>query len=573
MLNNLKIHQKIALLSVVLLVFTFLVGVMGYYYLTKSNSYMHVLYEDSLKSVQWLNDCRAQARANEANLLSVVYHSNNMNAQKPYLDNIKERAEVFNDTLKKYKAMGNLDKFETDTLALIDKNLSDYRNAREKVLEMAAYGKQKEAFEYFTTNKKSLDAFQNELIKLAQYNVKQADETFSKNESSDTEASQIFIIVSAIAILTGIAFTYFISKEITTSIKAATKHLSLISTGDFSMDVPENYLKSRDEVGDMARAVDKMQNSIRKVIAGVVSESTNVNKLADSTVQYISDLNSDIEEVSATTQQLSAGMEETAAASEEMYAASTEIESAIESIASKAQEGSATAGEISKRANELRSSAVVSQESAHKIRIDIDERLRKAIDQSKEVEQIKVLSDAILQISSQTNLLALNAAIEAARAGEAGKGFAVVADEIRKLAEDSRNAVTEIQAVTKTVMLAVENLSDSSGQVLKFLDSQVDTDYRKMKDTGEAYNKDAGYIDDLVTDFSATAQELSASIQNMVKAINEVTAATNDSANGTTNIAQRASTIVEKSYEAAKQSGQVKASSETLLNLVSSFKI
>ena len=57
--------------------------------------------------------------------------------------------------------------------------------------------------------------------------------------------------------------------------------------------------------------------------------------------------------------------------------------------------------------------------------------MESAVERSRNVEQINLLTADILEISSQTNLLALNASIEAARAGEAGKGFAVVADEIR----------------------------------------------------------------------------------------------------------------------------------------------
>lgn len=572
MFNNLKIRQKIALLSSVLLIFTSIIGFLGYYYMAKSNSYMHALYKDNLKSVQWLNDCRVQARANEANLFYAIMYANNQDAQKPYLDNIKDREKIFNTDYKNFKQT-KLDKYETDTIALTDKNLAEYNTIRQGVIELASSGKSQEAFEYLAANQKSSDAYQNGLIRLAQYNVNQADDTYIRNESIDTGASRIFIIVSVMAIIIGTGLAFYVANVITTSVKAATRHLGIISTGDFSMEVPEIHLKLRDEVGDMARAVDLMQQSIRNVIRGVITESDKVNNMADATMKYITELNTDIEEVSATTQQLSAGMEETAASSEEMYAASTEIEASVESIANKAQEGSASANEISIRAGELKSNAMISRGNAQKVRLNIADRLSKAIEQSKEAEKIKVLSDAILQIASQTNLLALNAAIEAARAGDAGKGFTVVADEIRKLAEDSRNTVEKIQDITNTVMLAVENLSDSSGQMLKFLENQVDSDYSKMKDTGETYSRDAEFIDDMVTDFSATAQELSASIQNMVKAINEVTAATNEGAAGTANIAQKTANIVQKSYEVSKQSGYVKESSEALTALVSKFRL
>ena len=197
--------------------------------------------------------------------------------------------------------------------------------------------------------------------------------------------------------------------------------------------------------------------------------------------------------------------------------------------------------------------------------------LQSAIEQSKAVNQINELSEAILAITSQTNLLALNAAIEAARAGEAGKGFAVVAEEIRKLAENSKDTVTKIQDITK-VILAPSNLSSSSGEIMEFIDKKVLSDYDQLVAISETYGKNSISINDMITDFSATSEELLASMQNMVKAIEEIAQSANDGAQGATSIAQESAEIAQMSNDVIKLSESAKESSDVLIKSIK-FKI
>ena len=379
--------------------------------------------------------------------------------------------------------------------------------------------------------------------------------------------------MSGIFIIVGIIIAYLIAAGVANPIKRLSKVLSVIATGDFRQVVPEKYQKRKNEMGLLARSIDTMQSSIRNIVNGVLTEAFNVEDSVKATSARMEELNAQIHEVSATTEELSAGMEETAASSEEINATSLEIESAIESIAVKAQEGAVVANEINTRANELKSNIAKSQQSANAIYAAAQEKLKNAIQQSKAVEQINVLSEAILQITSQTNLLALNAAIEAARAGESGKGFAVVADEIRQLAEDSKRAVTEIQRVTKEVVSSVENLSESSQEMLNFMDKTVFDDYKAMAGAGDQYNKDAQTVNEIIIELSATTEQLSASVENMIKAIGQITSATNEGAAGTQNIAEKATIIVEKAADVMRQKDIAEASSNKLVELVSAFKV
>lgn len=387
------------------------------------------------------------------------------------------------------------------------------------------------------------------------------------------ELTRVIIIATIILIFLSLAVILLLAVQLVRPMKAAVAHIKVVASGDFTTVTPPVYLKRKDEIGQLNRTVDEMQNSLKELIVNVNGASKDVaNTIFDVQVN-LSGLNAGIEDISATTEQLCSGMEETAASSQEINATTAEIENAVESIAKKTQDGSLSAGEINRRANELKTNALYSKEQADKIYIATQGSLKEAIEKSKAVDQISVLSDAILQITSQTNLLALNAAIEAARAGEAGKGFAVVADEIRNLAEDSKNTVNKIQEVAETVVDSVENLSDNSEKVLEFIDRQVIEDYKKMVLTGEQYSKDAAFIDDFLTDLSATAQQLAASIENIIKAINDVSLSTNEGAEGASDIAKLSGDIMENSKSVIDETLKVKNNSEKLMQLVEKFKI
>lgn len=256
-----------------------------------------------------------------------------------------------------------------------------------------------------------------------------------------------------------------------------------------------------------------------------------------------------------------------------MSATSQQIKEAVNSIAMNSQKGTLAAKNISERAEQTKENVNLSQEKTFTVLEDTKEVLAHAIEESKVVDQINVLTESIMSITQQTNLLALNASIEAARAGEAGRGFSVVAGEISKLADQSKNAVMDIQNVTNRVTAAVSNLSESSDSLLNFVSNNVTHDYKDMLDVADKYNEDAKFVEELVSDFSATAEELLASMEDMTSAIDGVAHVANESASGTTDIATRVTEANLQSNAVMERVNSTKESADNLKNAISKFRI
>lgn len=359
----------------------------------------------------------------------------------------------------------------------------------------------------------------------------------------------LFIISTLIEGIIVVLLLIMIIISIIRPLKKCISSIGVMEQGDFSQAMGTALLKRRDDFGKLAASLESMRNEMSGLIGEVKSQATEITRMVQEIDDNIQALDEEIENVSATTEELAAGMEETAASSEEINAMSHEIESAAKSIATRSQDGATEADDIRDRAVGIKKTTTENDERTKAIHAEINEGLTKALEDIKVVDQIGVLAESIMEITGQTNLLALNASIEAARAGEAGKGFAVVADEIRVLAEQSKAAVVHIQDVTKNVVESVTNLADGAKKLLEFVGTDVVDSFAGFSDMADSYSNDAGSIDALVTDFSASSEQLLASINGVMDAIGEVSKAATEGATGTNDIAEKTGVVLEKAAE------------------------
>jgi methyl-accepting chemotaxis protein len=329
-------------------------------------------------------------------------------------------------------------------------------------------------------------AYQDAIEAMVVYSDNHAMQTARSNTKLASASFIVMAVGLAIALIISLVFGWILSISISKPLGIAVAHLKEMATGDLRSDIPAAYRERRDEIGDLAKALDNFSHDLRRIVENILMASDQVS--------------SGSEQMSSTAQQLSQGAAEQAASAEEVSAS-------VEQMAATVKQNTD---------NSMATESISIQSSK-----DADLGGKSVLNSVTAMNEIASKISIIDEIARQTNLLALNAAIEAARAGDAGKGFAVVASEVRKLAERSQKASGEIGDLSRHTV----DSATKAGEIIQKLVPDIKKTATLVQEIASASREQSTGVDQIakaVTQLDTVIQQNASASEEMASMAEEL---------------------------------------------------
>lgn len=401
-----------------------------------------------------------------------------------------------------------------------------------------------------------------------------AQVTFALNNSTQSLNSIIFatvIVFSIVMVLIIFLIWFTVNRMVKRPLDRLIASANQIASGDLNIKFGKE-LKSKDEVGHLARAFYDMTENLKQLIGKINDSAQQVAASAQQLTAGAEQTTQASQHIVETVQEVAVGSERQVSSVEESAKVIEEMSVGVEKISDSARNVSSTvlqASEVAFEGNQSIQTVMRQMNSINNTVLDLHQMVKRLGERSQEIGQIV---QVITGIAEQTNLLALNAAIEAARAGENGRGFSVVADEVRKLAVQSASSGQQITQLVETIQeetnVAILSMEDGTKEVAEGI-SVVNT-------AGESFQRIQESIDDVVEQIhsvSAAVKQMSAGTGRVVDSIKLIAEIAEETAGNTQLVSASTQEQLASMNEIADSSLALNGMAEELQSLVLNFKM